>query len=120
MNTHRLGARFEEQAAAWLESRGWRVLERNVRFRRREIDLIVRRDGVVAFVEVKGRRGLGFGHPSEAVTRRKRMEIESVALWWVARNPQSGLRYRFDVVAAVPAGSGRFTIEHLEDAWRPG
>lgn len=120
MNTHRLGARFEEAAAAWLEAHGWRVLERNVRFQRREIDLIVRREDVVAFVEVKGRRGRGFGHPSEAVTARKRMEIESVARWWVARNSRPGLRYRFDVVTAVADGPGRLVIEHLEDAWRPG
>jgi putative endonuclease len=119
MDTHRLGRRFEELAAVWLEERGWRVLERNVRFQRREIDLIARRGPVVAFVEVKGRRGTGYGPPQQAVTAHKRREIESVARWWIARHGASGLSYRFDVVAVAPKPEGGASIEHLEDAWRP-
>lgn len=120
MNTHRVGVRFEDAALAWLEARGWRLVARNVRFQRREIDLIVRRADIVAFVEVKGRRSDAYGHPVEAVTRRKQIEIESVARWWVARHAEAGVRYRFDVVAAVPDGVGRIAIAHVEDAWRPG
>jgi putative endonuclease len=119
MDTHRLGRRFEDLAVGWLEQRGWRVLERNVRFQRREIDLIARRGAVLAFVEVKGRRGAGYGRPEEAVTARKRREIESVARWWIARHGEAGLSYRFDVVAVAPRPGGGAAIEHLEDAWRP-
>lgn len=120
MDTHQLGARFEAAAALWLEARGWRVVERNVRFRRKEIDLVARRGSVVAFVEVKGRRGAGWGSPAEAVTWRKRREIESVARWWVERHPEADALYRFDVVGVEPDGRGGLAIEHLEDAWRPG
>ncbi len=119
MDTHRLGRRFEDAAAAWLEARGWRVLERNVRFRRKEIDLVVRRGRLVAFVEVKGRRSLRYGSPAEAVTWRKRREIEGVARWWTGRYSDPGLVYRFDVVGVEPDGRGGLRIEHLEDAWRP-
>ena len=83
MDTHRLGRCFEEAAARWLEARGWTVLGRNVRCHREEVDLIVQRGRVVAFVEVKGRRGRGYGAPAEAVTWRKRREIEGVARWWI-------------------------------------
>ena len=120
MNTHRAGVRFEAAAAAWLEHHGWRVLERNVRFQRREIDLIVRRGDIVAFVEVKGRRDASYGRPVEAVTARKRMEIETVARWWLTRHTAPGLRYRFDVVGLTEDPRGGFALEHLEDAWRPG
>ena len=119
MDTHRLGRRYEDAAAAHLASRGWEVVDRNVRFRRREIDLVVRSGDTVAFVEVKGRRGAGCGHPLEAVTPRKRREIEAVAAWWVARHGAEGCAYRFDAVAVLEGPCGRLRVEHVPDAWRP-
>ena len=74
---------------------------------------------LIAFVEVKGRRTHDYGRPVEAITRRKRREIESGARWWVARHRTHGLRYRFDVVKVKPDGGGGFAIRHLGDAWRP-
>jgi putative endonuclease len=115
-----VGRRFEDEAARWLAERGWRVLERNVRFRRKEVDLVIRRGDVVAFVEVKGRRSGGCGHPLEAVTVRKRAEIECVAGWWVSRYGEPGMVYRFDAVSVVPTARGGLVVEHVEDAWRPG
>ena len=119
MDTHRVGRRFEDAAARWLEARGWRILERNVRFRRKEIDLVVRRGALVAFVEVKGRRGRDFGRPAEAVIPRKRREIEGVARWWIGRHDRPGTDYRFDVIGVEVDERGRLTVEHIEDAWRP-
>ena len=72
VNNVQRGRRFEAMAEAFLVERGWRVLDRNVRFLRKEIDLVVEKDGLVAFVEVKGRSGPAFGHPLEAITWRKR------------------------------------------------
>ena len=120
MDTHRLGRQFEVAAAGWLEARGWRVVERNIRFSRKEVDLVMRRGDLVVFVEVKGRRGQGYGTPAEAVTWRKRREIESVARWWIGRHGSAEFRYRFDVVGVLPDGHGGLIVEHLEDAWRPG
>jgi len=99
---------------------GWTVLERNYRFGRREVDLVVRRGGLVAFVEVKTRAGTGYGAPEEAVTRLKRREIEAVAGDFLWRHRLDDVDVRFDVVAIV-VGPGRrvIRIEHLEDAWRP-
>ena len=114
-----MGKRFEEAAARWLAARGWQVVESNVRFRRKEIDLVIRRGDLVAFVEVKGRRGAGYSQPAEAITWKKRREIESVARWWVDRSGAENLSYRFDVVGVVADRDGVLVIEHLEDAWRP-
>jgi putative endonuclease len=119
-STHELGKRFEEAAARDLAQRGWDILARNVRFQRREIDLVIRKGRVVAFVEVKGRRGPGYGHPLEAITWRKRREIEAVAHWWVERFGEPGLTYRFDAVSVEPGKGGALSVQHLEDAWRPG
>ena len=75
----RRGRRFEALAERLLCEKGWRVLDRNVRFLRKEIDLVVEKDGLGAFVEVKGRSGPAFGHPLEAITWRKRRAISVAA-----------------------------------------
>lgn len=119
------GRRFEAAAARYLEDRGFTVLARNVRSGRAEVDLVVERDGVVAFVEVKGRVDPDgtFGTPLQAITRRKRREIESVARTWIREHPQAA-GYRFDAVSIrTPhrdAPREAWVVEHVEDAWRPG
>ena len=118
MDTHRRGRLFEAVAARHLERKGWAVVARNVREGRREVDLIVRKGDVVAFVEVKGRRSGGTGHPLEAITWRKRREIAVVARSWIRRFGRPGEIYRFDAVAVRPATTGRgWWVEHVEDAW---
>jgi putative endonuclease len=115
---HVLGRRGEALARDHLVSLGWTILERNYRFGRREVDLIVRRGNLIAFVEVKTRAGDGFGAPEEAVTRLKRREVEIVAGWYLCRHRPGDVDVRFDVIA-VSVGRG-VRIEHIEDAWRPG
>jgi putative endonuclease len=117
---HALGRFGEERASAFLVERGWSVLARNYRFGRREVDIVVRRGMVVAFVEVKTRAGDGYGRPEEAVTRLKRREIELVALEFLTRHRLADVDVRFDVVAIVTNAHGQVRrIAHLEDAWRP-
>ena len=91
---HDLGRRGEAVAAGWLLGRGWRILATNYRFGRREVDLVVRRDDLVAFVEVKTRAGAGYGPPEEAVTLLKRREIEVVAQEYLARHRPGAARSR--------------------------
>ncbi len=119
-DAHDVGRLGEALAARHLGRHGWTILAKNYRLGRREVDLVAARDGVVAFVEVKARAGTGYGHPLEAITRAKRAEIEMVARAWVARHGRPGEVYRFDAVAVVRTGPGRWAVEHVEDAWRPG
>lgn len=117
-STYDVGRRFEDAVASQLAEAGWTILDRNVRFGRKEIDLVIRRGDLVAFVEVKGRRGSAYGHPLEAITGKKRQEIESVARWWIERFGRAGLCYRFDAVAVEAPPGGALRIRHVEDAWR--
>ena len=112
-----LGDRGEEIAARHLSAGGWTVLTRNFRMGRKEIDLVARRGEVVAFVEVKTRAGLGYGHPLESITARKRREIAQVAGAWIERFGAAGDVYRFDAVAVLVRGAEP-EVEHVEDAWR--
>lgn len=114
---HRLGQLGEALAAAHLERNGWTVVGRNVRLGHREIDLIVRRADIVAFVEVKTRTGHEFGHPLESITRRKRSEIERVARAWITRHGLPDDSYRFDAIAIL-WHPDKPSIDHVEDAWR--
>jgi putative endonuclease len=120
---HALGRWGEERALRFLTGRGWSLLARNYRFGRREVDLVVRKGRVVAFVEVKTRAGEGYGSPLEAITRLKRREVEAVAAHFVACHDLGDACLRFDAVGIVVergGGARRVMVEHVEDAWRPG
>lgn len=116
--TKELGDRGEVLAARFMERAGWSIVDRNFRMGRKEIDLIARRGEIVAFVEVKTRSGLGYGHPLEAITWKKRREIQQVAAAWIDRKGGPGDVYRFDAVAVQVRAGGEPLIEHVEDAWR--
>src|SRR2546425_11829106 len=82
---HQRGLAAEEQAIRYLQARGWEVIAHRFRVGRVEVDIIARRGALVAFVEVKGRRGLAFGSPFEAVTGAKRRESGKTGRVWVGR-----------------------------------
>jgi putative endonuclease len=113
------GRAAEEAAAQYLQRRGWRLLDRNVRIGRGELDLIARRGPVLAFVEVKARRSGAAGAPEDAVTPRKQRQVARLAGLWLAWRPWAltGVTdVRFDIVAvdatAVPAA-----VRHLPAAF---
>jgi len=116
--TCEFGALGERIAARWLESGGWQVLHRRFRVGHRDLDLVVRRANVVAFVEVKARRGLAFGDPTEAVHWRKRRELGRSARVWLDRYGRAGDDYRFDVLAVFIDEANRVRVRHVEDAFR--
>ena len=118
MGNKPLGDRGEQIAAEHLARTGWTVLHRNFRLGHKEIDLVARRGEVVAFVEVKTRAGPGFGHPLEAITWRKRREIQQVAAAWIDRHAALPVSYRFDAVAVLLRAGDQPLVEHVEDAWR--
>ena len=119
MDTHRRGRGFEALAAQHLRRSGFTVVGRNVRHGREEIDLVVRRGDLVAFVEVKGRASTSAGHPLLAIDHRKRAAIARVARFWIHRHGRAGDRYRFDAIGILPAPTG-WAIDHVADAWRLG
>jgi putative endonuclease len=115
------GRAGEEEAIRYLRSRGWVILGRNVRAGRAEVDVIAMRGRVLAFVEVKCRRDLGFGHPLEAITASKQKKVARVARHWLRDRPlPPGTTLRFDAVAVQWPEGGPPTVVHVPDAWRLG
>ena len=112
------GLEGERLALAYLTSCGWGIEAHRWRMGRHDIDLIARRAGVVAFVEVKTRRGAACGTPLEAIPRRKQAIIGKVAALWALRFGRKDDVYRFDAIGVHLHPGGRVEVEHVEDAWR--
>jgi len=117
-DAYRLGRRAEGLALWWLRLKGYRVLARGVTVGRGsgagEVDMVVRRGRVVAFVEVKARPTLEAA--LDALSRSQRRRIETGAAAFMARQPAlAACDLRFDLMLVVPGHWPR----HLPDAWRP-
>ncbi len=93
-----LGRAGEDAAVTWYVHRGAEVLERNWRCRDGEIDLIVRLDTTVVFVEVKTRSSTRYGSGFAAVGHRKQATIRRVAQRWLREQEEWFESLRFDVV----------------------
>ena len=115
MNARAVGARAEDAACAFLQDRGYEILARNLRLGHGELDIVARRDGVTAFVEVKYRRDGRFGTPAEAVTPLKMRRILDAAACYAAEHGLLESPLRFDVIELF-AGK----IRHIEGAFDEG
>ncbi len=97
----RLGAVGETLAVRHYERHGFEVLARNWRCRSGELDLVVRRESLIVFVEVKSRSSLAFGHPAESVTTAKQQRLRRLAQQWLQHSGCRAAELRFDVVAVT-------------------
>jgi putative endonuclease len=115
------GDRGENLALRYLAKKGYEALERNYRTRHGEIDLVVRGERALVFVEVKLRRGTEFGDPLEAVTLRKQAKVRLMAEQYLAERGDDFVagfdEVRFDVVGILASGAGRPAIRHVQDAF---
>jgi len=113
MDARRLfGNSGERLAEQFLLKHGMHVLSRQYRTRFGEIDLIVKDNNEIVFVEVKTRRGNDFGHPEESVTKGKLEKIVRTGEWYLQETHQTSALYRIDVVA-ITYGTGDPEIHHL-------
>jgi putative endonuclease len=112
-----LGAAGEAAACDYLERHGYRILARNARADRVELDVIAQRGACVAFVEVKTRSGMSCGSGAEAVDARKQARIARGAAAWLRASGLRVRRARFDVITCEPAPDGAFRITHWPGAF---
>jgi putative endonuclease len=117
MNNVELGAFGESLAEKFLSNKGYRIIDKNVRFKKLEADIIAMDGEKLVIVEVKTRQTSEIGEPWRAVTRAKQKQIIQVANYYVIKN-QIDRDTRFDIVSIVH-NSYRTEIEHLEDAFYP-
>jgi putative endonuclease len=114
----RLGRTGENYAAAQLEARGHRIIERNWRHELGEIDIITSHQDEIVFVEVRTRRGhlqRAIEAALASVDERKRERLVTLAQTYLAENDLSTAAWRIDVVA-VAVRLGQASLEVIEDA----
>ncbi len=107
-----LGRFGEAWAAGLLTRRGYRVVDRNVRFREGEIDLIAYDGDELVFVEVKCRRSRRFGSPVDAITPIRFARLATAIQLYLTDRGLSPERYRVDVVTVEVDPGGR--VAHWE------
>jgi putative endonuclease len=112
---HSLGHWGEDWAVAFLKLKQFEILERNWRYRQKEIDIIAKKDNVIHIVEVKTRSSTFFGAPEEAVNDTKSQNLTDAGEAYLEeKNLDSELQ--FDIIAIV-ATPYRKELSFIEDAF---
>ena len=119
MATHNeLGAQGEEIAAKFLLKKGYKIIERNYRFKKLEIDIICEFENELIIVEVKTRSFDAVQRPEMSVTMSKQKLLIKAAHQYIIEN-EIDIETRFDVIGIILQGS-RLEINHIESAFMPG
>ncbi len=110
-----LGKKGEEMAVLFLQKHGYKILERNWRFKKAEVDVIAQKKEVLAVIEVKTRSSNYFGNPQDFVNQKKiQLLVEAINEYVISKDLD--VEVRFDIVAIVQ-NKNTTKIQHLEDAF---
>ena len=110
-----LGKKGEELAVEFLQKKGYKIIERNWRFKKAEVDIIAKKENILAIVEVKTRSTDYFGNPQDFVNQKKiKLLVEAINEYVTSKNLD--VEVRFDIIAILK-NSQTFKIEHLEAAY---
>ncbi len=115
--SHDLGQRGEEEAAKYLAGKGYRILYRNWKSGRLEIDIIAETEEFMVFAEVKTRSADYLIDPASAVTPGKQKSLILAAERYIKRY-NIDKDSRFDIITVISRGS-HYQIEHIENAYYP-
>ena len=117
MQRRETGILGEQLAAEFLKKRGYRVLETNYRCPEGEVDIIALYKDTLVFVEVRSKRGRGFGTPAESITRAKMTHLRRVAARYGQTHTGLPAARRIDVVSVeLGPGDRAPRIELIENA----
>lgn len=111
-----IGEQGEKIARDYLEKKGYDIVETNYRFGHGEIDIIVRKDQLLIFVEVKTKKFGDFGDPINWINRKKQRQIGRIAKGYLYENNITDLDCQFDVIT-LNYEDGAYKINHIENAF---
>jgi putative endonuclease len=118
MHNQKLGKIGENIAAAYLQSQGYRIVQRNWRYLHKEIDIIAEQGEELVIVEVKTRQGKTELLPGDLVPHAKERYLINAADAFIRRYGVEK-ETRFDVIIVNFPGNGEHTLEHIERAFYP-
>jgi len=113
----RLGKLGEDLACNALRHQGYRLVDRNVKIYKREVDVIAVEKGTLVFVEVKARSDHSFGKPLEAVDTKRRNRLRKAAELYALGKKMKNVSIRFDVVTVDFSEDNAGTIEIIKNAF---
>ncbi len=116
-STHALGKSGERIALRYLKNKKYKILARNFRLFRGEIDIIALNINTLVFVEVKTRKSTDFGLPEESVTPSKQKQIKKIARGFLMRNNLQDAECRFDVISIHLDQGQEYRIRHIQNAF---
>jgi putative endonuclease len=116
-DSHSLGEQGEELAAVHLKEKGYKILHRNWKSGKKELDIVAENKDFVVFVEVKTRSENFLASAQDTISREKRRLMLFAAESYLQRY-NINKDGRFDVITIISKGQN-FTIEHLENAFYP-
>ena len=111
-----IGKKAEELAAEYLQKNGYKILVRNFRYQKAELDLVAEKDSLIVVVEVKARSTDVFNLPQEAVNKRKIKLIVSAANYFMEEYNKNQ-EVRFDIISILSDENKNLMIEHIIDAF---
>ena len=111
-HNRKIGRQFEELAGKFYMNLGFEILEQNWQAGRKEIDLIVKKENLIVFVEVKSTSTKNYGHPSERVDKKKILNLSNAANQFILEHNLRDIDMRFDVVTFT---NGK--LEHYPNAF---
>lgn len=114
--SHQRGTGGEDIAVDYLQKKGYRILQRNFRFGRGEIDIVAEDGSALVFVEVKTRHSSDYGEPEDAITPGKRKQLRKIALGYIFVHGIDSKECRFDVIAIKYEGTDMH-MRHYENAF---
>lgn len=110
-----LGKKGEVLSVEFLQKNGYKILDKNWRFKKAEVDIIALKNNVLAVIEVKTRSSNYFGNPQDFVTPKKiQLLVEAIDEYVTSKNLE--VEVRFDIIAVLKNKS-TFEIEHFKDAF---
>ncbi|MFL1894272.1 YraN family protein [Aquimarina sp. 2-A2] len=110
-----LGKEGEKMAIAFLQKKGYAVLETNYRYQKAEIDIVAQSKNTVVVVEVKTRSTPEFGNPHEFVKPKQIQSLVKAIDHYINTNDLD-MEVRFDIISIIKNKAGT-NLEHLEDAF---
>ena len=114
---HILGKKGETIAKGYLLEKSYTILEKNWRYLKAEVDLIVQNDDFIVFVEVKTRSSSNYGDPESFVSGKQQKMIINAANEYVIKN-NIEREARFDIISIIISNNTE-EIRHIEDAFYP-
>jgi putative endonuclease len=116
---HDLGKKGEKIAATFLEEKGYKIVARNWRYSRAEVDIGASYNDALIFVEVKARSYDYYGQPEDFVTAKKQRLLSIAASAYMQKHNHDW-EIRFDIISILFSGSSSYKIKHIEDAFFKG